>query len=98
MTDTKHAGTPRCPKCGSASIENSADGKISICSECQTFFAALAEENALLRKALQMLYERWENGTPSYEDPEDKTGYLGLACKVTAMEEQEIIAALEVKP
>lgn len=59
--------------------------------------AALAEDNAQLRKALKMLYERWGNGTPSYEDPEDKTGYLGLACKVTAMEEQEILAALEQK-
>ena len=41
------------------------------------------------------MYERWEEGTQCYEDPEDCTGFLGHAVKLSADEEDQIIAALK---
>jgi hypothetical protein len=47
-----------------------------------------------LRTALAMIYDKWEEGTPSYQDPEDYTGYLGMAFKLTQEEEARILALL----
>lgn len=51
-------------------------------------------ETERLRAALAMIYDKWEDGTPCYEDPEDFTGHLGNAVKLTAEEEMEILALI----
>jgi hypothetical protein len=46
-----------------------------------------------LRKALEMMYDRYENGVPVYEleDAEPTDEYLGNCVKITAQEEDEIL-------
>lgn len=46
---------------------------------------------------LALMYERWEAGAQCYEDPEDCAGFLGQAVKLSAEEENGIIAVLEAK-
>jgi hypothetical protein len=77
---------------------------------CQRFDAALATARAVLatpsetseveklRAALAMIYDKWEDGTPCYEDPEDFTGHLGNAFKLTQEEEAQILALLPPGP
>lgn len=48
-----------------------------------------------LLAALTLLYDKWENGTPCYEDPEDYTGPLGNAFKLTDEEETLVLQAFE---
>jgi hypothetical protein len=49
-------------------------------------------------RLLALMYDRWEDGTPCYEDAEDCTGFLGHAVKLSAEEEDEIIALLKGIP
>lgn len=44
---------------------------------------------------LDLMYTKWENGDPCYEDIETHSGYLGSAFDLTRNEENRIIAALE---
>lgn len=53
-----------------------------------------AREKGLV-ELLCLMYDKWENGTPCYEDPEDYTGSLGNAFKLTDDEETRVLAALE---
>ena len=55
---------------------------------------ALAEEIVELRGALLMLYDKWENGAPCYEEPEEQRGYLGHAFNLTEQEENRVLALL----
>jgi hypothetical protein len=57
------------------------------------FQAATAERDAL-REALTMLYDKFEDGTDCYEDPEDYTGYLGKAIKLSTEEEEAVLALI----
>ncbi len=57
------------------------------------FQAATAERDAL-REALIMLYDKFEDGTDCYEDPEDYTGYLGKAIKLSTEEEEAVLALI----
>lgn len=59
-----------------------------------------SEENyrnqlAELREALALLYDKWENGTPCFEDPEDHAGSLGNAFKLEYEEENKILELLK---
>lgn len=47
-----------------------------------------------LRAALELLYSKWEEGTPCYEDLENHVGYLGNAFKLTEEEESRILKLL----
>lgn len=51
-----------------------------------------------LRAALEMLYDKWENGDPCYEDPETFSGGLGNAFKLTADEENAVLALIRRRP
>lgn len=53
-----------------------------------------SSKEARLIAALGMIYDKWEDGTSCYEDPEDFTGHLGNAVKLTAEEEMEILALI----
>lgn len=46
------------------------------------------------RELLGLLYDKWENGTPCYEDVEECTGSLGNAFKLTDEEENGVLAHL----
>ena len=48
-----------------------------------------------LRNLLGLMYDKWEDGTDCYEDPENCVGHLGKAIKLSVEEENQIIAALE---
>ncbi|MCU1305146.1 MAG: hypothetical protein JWQ87_5430 [Candidatus Sulfotelmatobacter sp.] len=45
-------------------------------------------------RLLALMYDRWEEGTQCYEDPEDCGGFLGHAVKLSEEEENQIIAIL----
>ena len=62
--------------------------------QIQARIAALEAENARLKAALCMIYDKWEDGTSCYEDPEDYTGHLGNAVKLTNDEEAQILALI----
>lgn len=47
-----------------------------------------------LRAALAMFYDKWEDGDPCYQDPEDFTGFLGNAVKLSESEEREVLALI----
>ena len=47
-----------------------------------------------LREALEMLYDKWENGDPCFENPEDNEYFLGNAFKLSYEEENQVIALL----
>lgn len=47
-----------------------------------------------LRGALLMLYDKWENGAPCYEEPEEQRGYFGHAFNLTEKEESRVLALL----
>lgn len=83
-----------------------------LCEDCKTYlqspegkaelasFADAPEtcDVAALRDALGMIYDKWEEGTSCYEDPEDCAGYLGNAFKLTQEEEAQILALLPPGP
>jgi DNA-binding transcriptional ArsR family regulator len=48
-----------------------------------------------LSEALEMLYDKWENGTPCYDDPEECSGFLGNAFELSEEEEAQALRALE---
>lgn len=48
-----------------------------------------------LREALALFYDKWENGTPCFEDPESCSGSLGNAFKLSYEEENEILGLLK---
>lgn len=54
----------------------------------------LTNTHSLLR-LLAMLFDKWENGTPCYENPADFEGYLGNAFHLTDREETEILTILD---
>lgn len=47
-----------------------------------------------LESALTMLYDKWENGTPCYEDVETCDGPLGNAFQLTEAEENQCLALI----
>jgi hypothetical protein len=47
-----------------------------------------------LKKALTLMYDKWENGTSCYENPEECEGFLGFAFKLTQKEEKEILSLI----
>ena len=52
------------------------------------------DEVALLKKltaALEMIYDKWENGDPCFEDLETLSGSLGNAFKLSYEEENQIL-------
>lgn len=63
---------------------------------CEMLLQRLAAERQRdeLLKAVTLMYDRWENGPDCYEDPEDYTGFLGKAFKLSLEEENQIIAAI----
>jgi hypothetical protein len=50
--------------------------------------------NQKLRRALGMLYDKWENGDPCYEDADENAGFMGNAFRLSAQEEDEVLALL----
>lgn len=52
---------------------------------------ALQAEVVALREALEMIYDKWANGDPCFENPDD---YLGNAFKLSYEEENHILALL----
>ncbi len=87
--DTPSMGGPGiCPRCDCGNLET---GGIK---RQQERIAALEAENARMKAALCMIYDKWEDGTPCYEDPEDYTGHLGNAVKLTDDEEAQILALI----
>lgn len=57
--------------------------------------ASLLSHNARLVAALVMLYDKWENGTPCYQDADVNCDSLGNAFKLTDEEETRVLEALE---
>jgi len=47
-----------------------------------------------VRDALEMMYDKWENGVPSYEDPDELVGQLGNAFDLTKKEKQQVLALI----
>jgi hypothetical protein len=56
------------------------------------------ESQPVAIRLLALMYDRWEDGTPCYEDAEGCAGPLGNAVKLSFEEENEIIAALKGVP
>ena len=48
-----------------------------------------------LLEALEMIYDKCENGDGCYEDPEHFEGYLGNAVRLSGEEEDQILKAFE---
>ena len=53
--------------------------------------AGLVDE---LADALELMYDKWENGTNCYEDVEEQAGPLGMAFRLTEEEDTKILLAL----
>jgi len=53
-----------------------------------------ADEIERLRAALEMLYDKWENGDPCYEDGDPQSNYLGNAFRLSEEEENEVLALI----
>lgn len=47
-----------------------------------------------LVEALEMMYDKWENGTPCYDDPEECSGSFGNAFKLSEAEEREVLSLI----
>jgi len=59
------------------------------------------DELADLKQAAQLLsdfYDKWENGAPCYEDPEECAGSLGQAVQLGDMEDQIIVVLNRLFP
>ena len=54
-----------------------------------------AEAQRDLLDALVMMYDRWENGTPCFEDVEEHSGPLGNALRLSFEEENQVLSAIE---
>ena len=54
----------------------------------------LEAENARLREALEMIYDKWEDGVSCYEDPEEHTAFVGNAIQLSDEEEKQILALI----
>ena len=52
------------------------------------------KERDELRAALTMLYDKWENGDPCYQDADEANDSLGNAFKLTDEEEKQILALI----
>ena len=55
---------------------------------------ALRRERDEAKAALKLIYEKWENGTPCFEDPDECEGPLGNAFKLSYEEENKILLSL----
>ena len=66
-------------------------------AEHDLILAALREheERAAVRDALVLLYDKYENGDPCYEDPSELEGYMGSAVQLSDEEERSVLLALE---
>jgi hypothetical protein len=103
MERTQHVPTPEqlagvirgldnaCKYCNSTSAFDSARN----IREAAAAIGLLRASNEKLLAALVLMYDKWENGAPCYEDPEDYTGPLGNAFKLTDDEETRVLEALE---
>ena len=49
------------------------------------------EEIDQLRAALTLMYDKWSDGDPCYDDPDNRSGYLGNAFKLDKGQEKEIL-------
>jgi hypothetical protein len=52
------------------------------------------DERNRLREALEMIYDKWENGDPCYEDADPTSGFMGNAFQLSSDEENQILALL----
>jgi len=50
-----------------------------------------------LERALTLLYDKWENGTPCFENPEDRNGPLGNAFRLSYEEENEVLELINAR-
>lgn len=57
----------------------------------------LGKQVKMLRDALGMMYDKWENGVSCYEDPEDYTGPIGNAFQLSLAEEQTVLNLIVMK-
>lgn len=71
--------------------------KLEAIKALQTPCPLEAERNRL-RTALEMFYDKWENGDPCFEDPESLSGPLGNAARLSYEEENEILALIPSRP
>lgn len=55
---------------------------------------ALIEQRDQALKLLAMMYDKWENGDPCYQDADITCDSLGNAFKLTDEEEEAVLAAL----
>ena len=55
---------------------------------------AAEEREKKLREALELMYDKWENGAPCFEDVEDEAGPLGNAFRLDNAEEAQVLSAL----
>lgn len=55
--------------------------------------AVLVQRGKLI-DALGMMYDKWENGIPCYDDPEDCSGSNGNAFKLSEEEEREVLSLI----
>jgi len=56
---------------------------------------ALISELEAATKVLEMIYDKYEEGTSCYEDPDDCAGYVGNAVRLSGEEEDSILAVFE---
>jgi hypothetical protein len=59
-------------------------------------FIKLTEAAPNLLEALELIYDKRENGPDCFEDPEDQGGYLGKAVNLSFEEENSILTAFEM--
>jgi len=60
--------------------------------------AQLEAERARLIRALEMIYDKWENGDPCFGDVETLSDPLGNAVRLSYEEENEILALIPRLP
>jgi hypothetical protein len=64
--------------------------------EAKLAYGKLFNKNGELTGLLELLYDKWENGTACYEDPDDPSvSSIGNAFKLTFEEEKQIIGAIQ---
>lgn len=59
---------------------------------------AAKDELDAAKRALELLYDKWENGLACYEDGDPESGFVGNAFKLTEEEENQILALIPALP
>lgn len=63
-------------------------------ANCHMNCGVLLAQIERLTEALELFYDKWENGTPCFEDGDDSSGFVGNALKLSDSEEREILALI----